>query len=471
MTIGFCFINPINNWLAEYWNIFTRNKLLHFYIFNSPNLSDIYDFFSVFTTCSHIVFIKNKTIPIYSPQFIFDFITKTNSFISDNVISIKIKELISFNLTSKINDWSFLSNILSKKITNKLENLTYDNPLKLDSKKINNLRNKNYLFISNINSTTNINYKIFSNNLKQNYLIPIREIKSTDFPTYREILLYRNPEQTSELSFIPIELFNDFELELIYNSKKILSENLVLINSNSDKNEINLIKRNNKFHWISIYEIFTLSYYHFTLEPTIYLFFKKFENLISFDSDNNKLIPLLTVYHGSDLKSIEKILETEFKPSKSGMLGSGYYFGDFRKSVRYALSDSDWNTIREKGGMIRFYLNPLKIYTLPENLISFNIPINNKTPNYLIKPIREEEKKYLHKNDSKLLKYDSILVKPFKIKHKFNNRIMINNIVSNPEYLVRNKNQFKIINYAENDISIYKLNKKWEPLATNYRIL
>ena len=262
MTIGFCFINPINNWLNDYWNIYTKNKatFISFFSFHTNTLSLLLKFvLESNQDISHILLINSPSggsiLPILDLNTLSNYITKIkNPVISnDTIIIIDLKTIHKLKKTDfKITNWKNLKQKLFDFLS--FDNLPDVNAIynfestknTLDNKQISFIRKKGFLFVDNINDKTEISYNIFSEDLNQKFIIPIKESSSNNhFPTYREILLYRPPRQFQNLSFIPKDTDLDKEYistSLIPKKTQKLGNNdieIYLSNSDSENNSEN----------------------------------------------------------------------------------------------------------------------------------------------------------------------------------------------------------------------------------------
>lgn len=206
-------------------------------------------------------------------------------------------------------------------------------------------------------------------------------------------------------------------------------------------------------------------------------------------SDGEKIELLETPsvgYHGSYYDLIPLIVSFGLRPSTLyPMMGPYYYFGTFRKAVRYAgwtstykprkIGDNfiaDDNGLYNKGGIVRFalFLGKMKAFlNLPRDVDDLSDRYYNRIK------LNPRDKKYedmtlkLHDHDGKWAEtYDSAYI----------GRARLTNgglFMKNPEFIVRDFSQQNILTYHEldKDTLVYdkRRNKlKWDPNFNNYHI-
>lgn len=334
--------------------------------------------------------------------------------------------------------------------------------------------NSGFLFMRKIDEKTVIE--------KTEPFIIIRKVKGTkDFPfPYMETLLFLKGNQLEcpswkekngkieingeeivektdniEEDFIRI-MFPESRIE----KKKYRGINIFYLEG--VKRDVMEVKKENRFFWVVMNEINERKSFNIEIDKGVKRVFREGQLM---GDDRGPIV----VYHGTEYDKLESILKTGLNPSKVGMLGPGFYFGDFRKAMRYSFGDSSWKKMYKRGVLIRYLLMPLKMKMIPEFKTSLDTIVNKDSKE--VGDYRFEQKKYI-KGDF-LKTYDTVFLQPFSMRVKKNGRIIVARpgIVSNPEYLVKSRRQFKVLDYGESDMSIYKKLGEWDAEYENYAIL
>jgi len=239
--------------------------------------------------------------------------------------------------------------------------------------------------------------------------------------------------------------------------------------------EINNYYKDSQIYWISVKEILDKKFYNFNVEMLLHNFVKKNIGIFKIRTRSGKYYPFPEVlYHGTSGEYKDSIIENGLRASKEGMLGGGYYFGDFRKSIRYSFYSSDYKIKYEQGIIFRFYVITNNLYEFPEKGKP-NIYNKSKEDKELLN--FEGEKKivlkgynqdnFLNKEGKRV--YDGVRVNPFMIKYKTDSKdIQYGYVIKNPEVLVLDKRLFKMMSYSYVDMNTFQ--GKWDPKYTKYDI-
>jgi hypothetical protein len=247
-------------------------------------------------------------------------------------------------------------------------------------------------------------------------------------------------------------------------------------NSSPDYIDTHKIYRDDKYIWVSFDELIQGKCLGFKIDPNLTEFAKSQSKLFRVNKPGGGLYPVpLALYHGTDAENLTKIMEKGLKPSAVGMIGSGYYFGDFRKAVRYAFYSSDYSIKYDQGVLLRYYVNPGKMYVIPEKEKAKKV-YNQDTPDSELGDFDEESGKIFRRGNSRSFLYedgkqvyDSIRINPFQFKFKGRDgKVKLGNAVSNPEVLVLEPSQFKLVTVSYLDMSTFQ--GKWEPKYEYYTI-
>lgn len=277
----------------------------------------------------------------------------------------------------------------------------------------------------------------------------------------------------------------------IFNSEKKSVYMFYEFNFNKDLFEPSYLNRKQQFWWCLIDELVNYKkVLNFPVSNNVYDLLIDNEDLIRLYHTKNKQIKILETpsvgYHGTYYELLPLIISFGLRPSSLyPMMGPYYYFGTFRKAVRYAgwtstykprkIGDkfiADKNGLYERGGIVRFalFLGKMKVF--------LNLPYDDKdySDRYLNR-IKEnpQDKKYedltlkLHDHNGKWTEnHDSAYV----------GRVRLGNgglFMKNPEFITQKFNQQYTLSYHEldKDTLVYdarRKNVKWDPNFENYHI-
>lgn len=245
------------------------------------------------------------------------------------------------------------------------------------------------------------------------------------------------------------------------------------------KKSVEELERKSKFWWCLIDEIINVkNVVNFPIKEQITDFFLQYKDLLFihninetkltntpkefiYDKNNKKsgIVEIPSVgYHGTYYKIIPRIASIGINPSSyNSMMGSYYYFGTYRKSIRYAGWTSDYKPRKvningdeiiigdregryDKGGIVRFaiFLGNMKVFLNHpldkedySDLVKERIEINSKNKSWEMKTIK------LHDHDGKWAteeEYDSVYIGKAKLENG-------KNFMNNPEFVVKKYEQ------------------------------
>jgi energy-coupling factor transporter ATP-binding protein EcfA2 len=254
--------------------------------------------------------------------------------------------------------------------------------------------------------------------------------------------------------------------------------------------DIDIIKSEQQFGWwTTIDEIVNeRNSVNFPIMKHIYDFFQKnpsFCNLLKVDTETNKYEVIETpkvCFHGTNKETIPLIQEYGMKPaSVKPMMGPYYYFGLFRKAVRYAAWTSDkqkrYNDDGKQiadengkyydvGGIIRFnvFLGHIKAF------LNHDLDPKDKSEQYKekakIDPEYENKILRMHDHEGKWVnddrKYDTAYVGRAKLSDG-------SKFMTNPEFVIKDYDSVNYMSYYHIDSET--IPSKWNAKATNYMIL
>ena len=258
----------------------------------------------------------------------------------------------------------------------------------------------------------------------------------------------------------------------------------------------NKLERNSNWWWVTIDEIVNKkSCMNFYIEPTSTKLFTTYHQLIYLYTDDEiyntmfktNIIEIPTIlYHGTHHIYTKNIIETGLdKCSDLCMLGNYYYFGTYRKAVRYAgwtstykpkyIRNKDGTNTKlgdfegryDKGSLIRYavFLGNIKVLLNHPNdrediTDTYHAQIEENSWN---KPYLDSVLK-LHDHDgywNKVEGYDSIYVGKAKLDNG-------KSYMGNPEFVVNNTDMFIPITYHDFDNST--LLRNWDNSYEYYYI-
>jgi len=251
---------------------------------------------------------------------------------------------------------------------------------------------------------------------------------------------------------------------------------------------VNKLERKTQFWWTLIDEIVNhKKVTNFPINNSVYNTFIDNPSLL-YLYNRGEIIEIPSVgYHGTYYEIMKNIVKTGLRNSTlNPMMGPYYYFGTFRKAVRYAGWTSTYKPrmmdgkfiaekdgLYEKGGLIRFamFLGKMKAF-----LNHKSDPLD-KSSRYFNR-IKDSSKKFyedmvlrLHDHDGKWATegiYDSVYIGKATLD---NGKLFI----KNPEFVVKSSNQFEMISYHQLDKNTLVVDKskdefRWDPNYNNYNI-
>lgn len=253
----------------------------------------------------------------------------------------------------------------------------------------------------------------------------------------------------------------------------------------------NLLERKQQFWWCLVDELINYKkVLNFPVSKQVYNLLSLNENLIRLYYKNKETITKIEIpavgFHGTYYEILPLIVSYGLKPSTLyPMMGPFYYFGTFRKAVRYAGWTStykprkigerfiaDRNGLYEKGGIVRFalFLGEMKAF--------MNLPYDkdDKSERYYNRiKLNPSDKEYedltlkLHDHDGKWSEhYSSVYVGRSKLANG-------GLFMKNPEFITRDFDQQHILSYHELDKTtlVYDTRRqkfKWDPNYEKYHI-
>lgn len=247
-------------------------------------------------------------------------------------------------------------------------------------------------------------------------------------------------------------------------------------------NEVVNISRNDLYWWVLIDEIVNVRHcVNFPIfEPITYLF-SHYKHLLYLyeiqynDETGEKLETIVEIptsaYHGTHISILPKIASLGLNPSTIySMMGPYYYFGTYRKAVRYAgwtstykpreingviLGDSEGRY--DNGGIVRFAIFLGKMRVLlnhPEEPDDYSDLVKERMADPTYNKQWEMKTLKLHDHDGKWAEYfDSVYVGKAKLANG-------KNFMNNPEYIVKTYQQQTPLSYHELDMTTLK--NKWD---------
>ena len=249
--------------------------------------------------------------------------------------------------------------------------------------------------------------------------------------------------------------------------------------------EVPLVLETNQYWWCILDEIinYRMALY-FPIQSSVTTVFLKNSDLCYLLDGTTRLaldIPSIG-YHGTTYNIAKIIANHGMLPSRNAMMGQYYYFGTFRKAVRYAAWTSDYKKrVDEKtgeviagsdgrymvpGGIVRMvvFMGRTRVFLNhadePEDrseLMRKRVAENPSSREY------EETVVRLHDHEGKWTEnYDSAYV----------GRVALPRgglFVSNPEWIVKSAEQYKTV--SRHELRMDSLKPNWDPDYDGYRIM
>jgi hypothetical protein len=362
------------------------------------------------------------------------------------------------------------------------------------------LNTKLYLCCYRINNTLHLPFLEYLFYKQPNFSSKVTKEKNKDgyelmvLPTIRyknNTITVQNTIENGILKYINKDLS-------IFNYKGYIKhdDKIFVFYSMNFYKSIPFMKRKSQFWWVLIDEIVnTKSILNFNIENIAYNLFIKNPKLLYLTTDNeeyrvkyksNIIENPTALYHGTYHTLTDKVAHLGLKKCYMYcMNGFYYYFGTYRKSIRYAgwtstyrqkvIKNEDGTTITigdstgkyDKGGIVRFavFLGNTKA------LLNHPLDTDDKSKLYyrriekdIRNKIREDVVLKLHDHDGKWYNeenFDSIYVGQAKLS---NGRLFM----SNPEFVVGTSNSFTALTYHNLDMN--SLLDSWDKYYDYYYI-
>lgn len=250
--------------------------------------------------------------------------------------------------------------------------------------------------------------------------------------------------------------------------------------TNAEENAT-MYSRNNLYWWVLIDEIVNVkSCVNFPIfEPITYIFsqykhityiYQKHTNSSGENYETIVEVPT-SAYHGTHISFLPKIASLGLNPSTFySMMGSYYYFGTYRKAVRYAgwtstykprevdgviLGDSEGRY--DQGGIIRFaiFLGKMRVFlNHPDEPDDYSDLVKERMADPTHNKRWETNTLKLHDHTGKWAEhFDSVYIGKAKLVNG-------KNFMSNPEYVVKVFEQQTPLSYHTLDMTTLK--KNWD---------
>lgn len=355
--------------------------------------------------------------------------------------------------------------------------------------RINECVKTNYADITTIEGKTKINICIY-------------RINNSGKIPFLQYLLYKYPpskKPSSELLTFPFRIYNSKKGSVldrankyakIFGKKELEPDGFLLYNKNifmfynigNIVNSIDEKERNDEWWWGLITEIVNFKkIMNFEIYYSVFSIFLHNPLLIHlYTLDDKKIETPMVGFHGTNKFNVSLIKSYGLLPSSvNGMFGPYYYFGPFRKAVRYAgwnssykLQSIDGKPITNKegryidnGSIIRFaiFLGKMRVFLNHPNDNDDKTDIVIDKMKYIKN--RTYQKSMLKVHDHRgtwTTQYDSAYL----------GRVKLNTgrySLSNPEYILKNSDQQMVLTTQILDVTT--LEKNWKAQSEKYQIL
>lgn len=240
---------------------------------------------------------------------------------------------------------------------------------------------------------------------------------------------------------------------------------LVYNYNHSHENE--LINKDNRHWWVLPDEIVNLNHVcNFKVSKVVCDFFtNNIELIYLYDENNEKIQIPLTLYHGTDEKSLQ--YNSTFglqKSDKTALVGPFYYITNYSNAVKSG-GWNDKNVKREEGGIIRFAVFPLKTY-----FFVYHPKISKDDSSDVVKEIEKVTPEYVQKtvqyrdhNGNWSSEYDSAYIGP--MINKDTNEVLS----EHPYFATKNSNQQIPFSYHMLDLTNF--GEQYDNSRKDYQIL
>lgn len=352
-------------------------------------------------------------------------------------------------------------------------------------------------FIYPIEKVLKTNYDIIRLPVGTPINICIYHVNTTGLKPFLQYLLYKMPSDKGDKMIFPtkrtkpdtsiLAITNKFvkditrqdgELKGYLYNRKGLFVYYYLKNINTS---VKLRERRTQFWWVLIDEICnSMNCTNFPIDESVSYNFFRYPDLIYLkDSKNTNIDIPIAGYHGSYHKFIPFIAETGLKRSSIlSMMGPYYYFGTYRKAIRYAGWTSNYHPFEidgkrvtddegrwENGGIVRFavFLGRMKVF------LNHPLDPDDKSEIYYDKLEKEPHN----------IEYQNLVLKLHDHTGKWTRRYnscyvgsaLLDNgryFMSNPEYVVKDFEQQTPLTYHYLDKTTLKRN--WDSKYDKYYI-
>jgi hypothetical protein len=126
---------------------------------------------------------------------------------------------------------------------------------------------------------------------------------------------------------------------------------------------IKRFKRDDSFHWATVYEIFNIrKVLFYNISETVTDIFLAYTQMIKLYYNDLLIETPMVVFNGSDKNTAKYISVFSIKKSDNeSRYGPFYYFTNLHNSMKYACYDRETGDKYDKGGLVRFIIYPGKI--------------------------------------------------------------------------------------------------------------
>lgn len=245
-----------------------------------------------------------------------------------------------------------------------------------------------------------------------------------------------------------------------------------------------IIKRDQMWWWCILDEIVnTKRVTNFPVYKSVYNFFMYNPDCLYLYDRENRIIEIPSVgYHGTYFGLVDIIQSAGLQPSTiNAMMGPYYYFGTFRKAVRYAgwtstygprsidgIQIADENGVYEKGGILRYamFLGKMKAFlNQPTDTDDYSDLVRERVKKSWRERDYEMMTLKLHDHNGKWVEeYDSAYVGLATITDGRKRGLFM----KNPEFIIKYFNQFTLL--SSHTLDKTSLKRKWDANYNGYMI-
>lgn len=315
-------------------------------------------------------------------------------------MSHSFSESISMNLSSESTTQHYNENLPISKYNHKYVKYPFANK---HSKHLSQDLDQIYSNNANSNNNNNNNEDDDDDDDKNNNQIMIELcVYSVNYNAYKpflEFMLYKSPDD--DTFYFPNFMQNLSDYDVIENASMLLNglckgDNLIfkgrLIESPNMNNiktahindrvilvyelnrkqpdkrgekeiSIKRFKRDDSFHWATVYEIFNIrKVLFYNISETVTDIFLAYTQMIKLYYNDLLIETPMVVFNGSDKNTAKYISVFSIKKSDNeSRYGPFYYFTNLHNSMKYACYDRETGDKYDKGGLVRFIIYPGKI--------------------------------------------------------------------------------------------------------------